>query len=719
LTVAAIILPLSIVAVGSAATAAPPHDNNSAAAAVSLAFPTAANAKNLPWMDTSLAPEVRAQLLVDAMTLDEKIAQAHTTGSGVARRVSGIPRLGIPDFNITNGPAGVGTGTVSPQPKATALPAPVALAASFDPALARLYGTVEGRETLDVNHDLIEAPDVNIVRVPQGGRAFENFSEDPYLSAQTAVANISGIQAQGAIAEVKHYLANSQETGRKTIDERIDDRVLHEIYMPAFEAAAKAGVGAVMCAYPSVNGEFMCENKHLLTDVIRGQWGFDGFIQSDYTATHSAVGSVEAGMNLELRDNGPYDQELKQAVLDGTVSMKALDGMLIRRLATTIRFGSMDHGDTTEPIDVAAGGDVARKVAEQGTVLLKNSGDQLPLAASALSSIAVIGPYAEQAHPGGGGSSHVDPFYTVSPVQGIEKRAGPDVTVRHSDGGDLTEAAQQAAASDVAVVIVGDEEKEGADRSTLALTGNQDELVRTVAAANPRTVVVLNSGAPVLMPWVGEVPAILEAWYPGQEDGNALASVLFGDVNPSGKLPVTFPRSDEQTPVSSPERFPGVNGTITYSEGLQVGYRWYDAQGIKPQFAFGYGLSYTDFKISKLVVTPKTTDGTKLIRVSFFVQNTGKVAGVEVPQVYLGVPAAGEPPKRLVGFDKVELQPGAKQRVTVTIDPSSSNHPLSIWDSKAQSWKTVDGEYTVYVGNSSEDIAVQDTITVRTSAGRR
>jgi beta-glucosidase len=661
------------------------------------------------------SPEQRAARLVAQMTLDEKISQMHTTGTGaggIARLVPGIPRLGIPDLRITNGPAGVGTGSVSTQPSATALPAPVALAATFDTGLAYRYGVVEGVETADVGHNLLEAPDVNIVRVPQGGRAFENYGEDPLLAGQLAIADIRGIQHQGVMAEVKHYAANDQETNRRTVNEVIDDRTLHEIHLPAFEDAVKgANVATVMCAYPSINGEFACENKHLLTDVLRDQWGFAGFVQSDASATHSAVGSAQAGQDLELRDNGPYDQELKQAVLDGRVSTQTLDTMIKRRLATEIRFGLFDHPATTSPIDAAAGGLVARTVAEQSTVLLKNSGGQLPLAAGAVHSIAVIGPYAQQVHPGGGGSSHVKPLYTVSPVQGIQQRVGPSVNVTSSDGTDTAQAAQTAAAADVAVVIVGDLEREGSDRKNLSLTGNQDELVRAVAAANPHTVVVVDSGAPVLMPWVDSVPAIIEAWYPGEEDGNALAAVLFGDVNPSGKLPVTFPRTEDQTPISSPARWPGVNGTVQYSEGLQVGYRWYDAQGQDPLFPFGYGLSYTSFSFSHLTVSPRLDRYGQAV-VGVDVTNTGTRTGAEVAQVYLSDPvAAGEPPRQLKGFQKVTLRPGQTKHLTFRLDQRA----FSIWDSAAQRWTTVDGRYGVAVGDSSRQLPLTGTVTVRNS----
>jgi beta-glucosidase len=689
---------LALAGAGVAAVSLAVGPSAPAGASSSGASSSGARAAARPWLNRHESPERRAQQLVAQMTLDEKISQMHTTlkaAGGIARLVPGIPRLGVPDFRITNGPAGVGTGSVPTQPNATALPAPVALAATFDPSLARAYGTVEGVETRDVGHSLIEAPDVNIVRVPQGGRAFENFSEDPYLSGELAAANIRGIQSQGVLAEVKHYAGNEQETNRKTINEIISDRTLHEIYLAPFETAVKqGGVAAVMCAYPSVNGEFMCQNKHLLTDVLRDQWGFRGFVQSDAGATHTAVGSADAGMSLELADNGPFDEELRQAVLDGQVSMERLDWLLEQRLATEIRFGLFDHPLTTTPINAAADGAVARHIAETGTVLLKNSNGQLPLAASALHSIAVIGTYANSAHPGGGGSSHVNPLYTVSPVQGIEQRVGPNVSVTTSDGSDLTRAAQQAAGADVAVVIVNDAEKEGADRANLSLPGNQDQLVETVAAANPRTVVVVDSGAPVLMPWVDSVPAVVEAWYPGEEDGNALAAVLFGEVNPSGKLPVTFPRSEDQTPVSSPERWPGVNGTVQYSEGLEVGYRWYAAHAETPLFPFGYGLSYTSFRFRHLKISAHHD----AVSVRAQVTNTGQRAGADVAQLYLTAPqAAGEPPLQLKGFERVELRPGQTGPVRFTLD----RRAFSIWNTDRQAWTTVPGRYGISVGDSS------------------
>jgi beta-glucosidase len=664
-----------------------------------------------PWLDAFRSPETRAAALVARMTLGEKISQMHTISGGgnIARLVPGIPRLGVPELRITNGPVGVGTGVSPGQPKATLMPAPVSAAATFDPVLARTYGTVEGKETANVGHNLLEAPDVNIDRVPQNGRAFENYSEDPYLAAQLAAANVKGIQSQGVLAEVKHYLANNQETNRKTVQELIDDRSLHEIYLPAFQAAVQVGhVAVVMCAYPSVNGAFMCENKHLLTGVLRNQWGFRGFVQSDASATHTAVGSAEAGQNLELRDNGPYDDELKQAVLSGALSMQRLDQLIIERLSTEIRYGLFDHAATTTPIDASADGAISRAISEQGTVLLKNDGGQLPLSAKTITSIALIGPRAVAANPGGGGSGHVDPLYTVTPLQGIAARAGANVSVSVDDGSDIARAVAAAKEADVAVVKVGDSETEGSDRPNLSLPGNQDALVAAVAAANPHTVVVLNTGAPVLMPWLDAVPAVVEAWYPGEEDGNALAAVLFGDVNPSGKLPVTFPRTEDQVPASTPAQYPGINGVATYSEKLEVGYRWYDAQHQEPLFPFGFGLSYTSFRFSDLKVTRSLCRKGEVF-VSAKVTNTGGRPGTETAQTYLTFPSrTGEPPRQLKAFAKVTLRPHQSKRVEMALD----RRAFSIWDSASQKFATVAGTYQVAVGNSSRNLPLHASVRV-------
>jgi beta-glucosidase len=690
----------------------------SAATALALVPPVAGQALAATATAATTAPtspEQRAASIVARMTLDEKITELHGVQDADHRRyVPGIPRLGIPPLRITNGPAGAGPGDDPKQPPATALPAPISLAASFDPSLARQYGVVTGAETRDLAHGLLEGPDVNIARVPVNGRTFEGYGEDPYLAAQIGVQNIQGIQSKGIIAEVKHYAANNQETNRFSVNEIIDDRTLHEIYLPQFEAAVKDGhAGSVMCAYNKVNGTYACENDLLLRDVLRGQWGFDGFVQSDFGAAHSTAASAAAGMDLEMPTGPFYGDAMKQAVESGQVSVRTVDTLLERRFATMIRFGLFDRPPTESPIPVEEDGRFARSAAEAGTVLLKNTGAQLPLDASALHSVAVIGPYAGAAKTGGGGSSKVVPAYTVTPVDGIKHRVGADVGVSYSDGKDPAAAAELARSADVAIVMVGDDETEGSDRPGLALSGDQDRLVESVAAANPHTVVVVKSGGPVLMPWIDQVPAAVEAWYPGEEDGNAVAAVLFGDVNPSGKLPISFPREDADTPAHTPEQYPGVNGIATYSEGLKVGYRWYDAEDIAPLFPFGYGLSYTTFAYSGLTVSPVLQpDGHVTVGVD--VTNTGRRAGAEVAQLYVSDPGgAGEPPKQLKGFQKVSLRPGEKKHLTFELDQRA----FSVWDGAAQQWTTVHGRYGVYVGGSSRDLPLHGTVTVDRTAG--
>jgi beta-glucosidase len=652
-----------------------------------------------PWHNRSEPARQRAEQVVAAMTLDEKITELHGIQDSTHRRyVPGIARLGVPPMRITNGPAGAGPGDDPTQQPATALPAPISLAATFDAGAARRYGDLTGAESADLANSLLEGPDINMARVPTNGRTFEGYGEDPYLAAQLAVANIRGIQARGIIAEVKHYAANNQETNRFAVNELIDDRTLHEIYLPHFEAAVRQGhAGSVMCAYPRVNGTFPCESPELLGTILRGQWGFDGFVQSDFGAAHSTVPSALAGMDLEMPTGIWYGDAMRQAVAAGQISETAIDTLLVRRFTVMIRFGLFDRPLTGSPIPVRADGAASRSLAEQGTVLLRNTGGALPLAPS-VGSVAVIGPYAGAARTGGGGSSHVVPAYTVSPAQGIQDRV-PGATVSYDAGTDPAAAAALARTADVAVVMVGDAETEGHDRPDLALTGNQDALVSAVAAANPHTVVVVKSGGPVLMPWADQVPAIVEAWYPGEEDGNAVAAVLFGDVDPGGRLPVTFPRADTDVPAHTAAQYPGVDGTAIYSEGLQIGYRWYDAQRIAPLYPFGYGLSYTTFRYSRLATSRPDRQGR--VTVSLTVTNTGHRAGSTVAQLYVADPVAtGEPPIQLKGFQRVSLDPGQTRRLTLQLD----RRAFSVWDTAAQRWTVTPGRYTIRAGSSSADL---------------
>lgn len=690
-----------------------------AAAVLATTFTTGTGhaAEPRPWMDTALSPQARAELLVHAMTLDEKILELHGSQSSEHRRyVAPVDRLGIPALRITNGPVGVGPGDDPDVPPATALPAAIGLASSFDPALARAYGSLMGSEVTHRGEGLLEAPGVNIARVPQNGRNFEYLGEDPYLAGTMVAPEIRGIQDQGVIAEVKHYDANNQETGRNGINELIDERTLREIYLPAFEDAVKKGdVGSVMCSYNRVNGPFACEDSFLLGDVLRGDFGFNGFVQSDFGATHSTVPSVRAGLDLEMPNANYYADALKQAVLDGQVSVDQIDTMLVRRFTQMFARGLFDHPRTITPIPAEKDGAIARAIGEQSAVLLKNENAQLPLDADAIRSVAVIGPYAGDAHTGGGGSSRVNPLYTVKPVDGIKSHVAPGTTVTYDSGSAIDQAAEAAREADVAVVMVGERSSEGRDRPNLSLPDNQDALVEAVAAANPHTVVVVKSGGAVLMPWIDEVPAVLEAWYPGQEDGNIVADLLFGDANPSGKLSVTFPKKEGDYPANTPEQFPGVNGIANYSEGLEVGYRWNTAEHVEPLFPFGYGLSYTTFAYSHLTATPVLAPGAGArVHVGVDVTNTGTRTGADVAQLYLSFPeAAGEPPIQLKGFHKVSLKPGQTRHLTFTLDQRA----FSIWHAEGRGWTTVDGTYTVRVGNSSHHLPLSAPVRVDRTAG--
>jgi beta-glucosidase len=696
---------------------------------------TARASGQCPWMDTTKTPDQRAHELLAAMTLDDKMSMVHGTGEifvyyGMAGHIRAIPSLCVPDLTLNDAGAGVGDG----QPLTTAFPAAIDQAATWDPALQRRFGTALGWEAWHKGVDVMLAPDLNLARVPMNGRNFEAFGEDPYLSGTTAAAEIQGIQQNSVIATAKHYAENSQERDRNTVSEDVDPRTLHELEGQAFEIAVKQGrPGSVMCSYNLVNSVYACENPTLLTTVLKQQYGFDGFVMSDWGATHSTAPAANAGLDMEMWTGDHFGDPLKQAVQSGQVPMSRLDDMVLRILRSMFRVGVFDNPPAAEPdayaADVATPNEaqLAREISEQGTVLLKNAPTVLPLTGTG-KTIALIGqPAGPDGAPlvyGGGGSSHIPEagFYpnVVSPLQGIQQRALADGDkVVYADGTVIADAVTAASAAGVAIVFANDAEGEGTDRSDLKLQGgtcaliaclpspvDQDQLIASVAQANPRTVVVLDTGGPVLMPWVDQVPGIVEAWYPGIEDGNAIAAVLFGDVNPSGKLPETFPKSQGDLPTQTPEQYPGVNGHAVYSEGLNVGYRWYDAKGIQPLFPFGHGLSYTTFGYGGLSARKAKTGG---VSVSFTLQNTGARPGADVAQVYVGYPAsAGEPPKQLKGYQKVFLQPGQSAVVNVTLDPNA----FAIWDTSQNAWVVPGGTYQLLVGSSSRDIRLQGSVSV-------
>lgn len=803
----------------------------------------------------ALADGAKVEALIGRMTLDEKIGflhgqddPEHLAGGGY---IPGVARLNIPPLRLADGPAGVRTWRT-----ATAFPAPVALTATFSPDLAKAWGAAVASEALARDQHVLLAPMTNTVRVPTAGRNFETFGEDPLLASRLVAASVKGLQDGGVIATVKHFAANNQETDRKTIDVQVDERTLREIEFPPFQAAVDAGVGAVMCAYNKVGGLAACENPFLLDKVLRQEWGYAGFVMSDWGATHSAAPSVKAGLDMEMPRGKFLGEALKDALGKGELSEADIDRSVRRILTQMDRIGILGETAQRPPESDAqrkAHSDLALEIALEGAVLLKNDGGALPLNAATLKKAAVIGPTAKRALYGGGGSAEVKPTALDNPYEALGAQAGAPLvfaeglrlegepipaTALGSDSGPglagasgpftgaasvdksqsaswegwitvpetgdyelmlqftpvgglalaeadrgmadveldgkrvieggrlfggsrliktpdgllnqgqvvrleagarhrlkltvkasaveplrlrlawttpalrrrlLDDAAAAAKAAPVAVVFAHVEGTEGEDNRSLALPYRQDELIEAVARANPNTVVVLNTGAPVLMPWLDRVKAVLQMWYPGQRGGEATANLLTGRANPSGRLPVTFPIRDSQTAVARPERFPGVDGRQTYSEGVLVGYRWYDAQGERPLFPFGHGLSYTRFEYRDLKITP-TADG---LDVAFTLRNVGRMDGAEVAQVYVDGPA-GRPegltfaPRILAGFQRVTLRAGESRQVHLKIE----RRTLSYWSPQAKAWREPRGLRQVRVGGSSRNLPLSIAVNV-------
>ena len=710
-----------------------------------------------PWMDKSLSPRERAEKLVAAMTLEQKIAQLHGAMETiniyalpsademnamsaeeqeqlmaqiqVQRHVKGIEELGIPRFRITNGPVGVGMGDGHPSPAATALPMSIGLAAGFDPELAREYGDIIGSETATLGQHVLEGPGVCLHRTPIAGRNFEYFSEDPYLSGVMGVEVTKAIQEHGIIAMGKHYVVNDQEYERFRTSVEVDEHVLRELYLLPFEMLVKDGdIAAMMSAYNRVRGVYATENRYILNDILRDEWGFQGYVQSDFWSCRSAAGSLNAGMDHEMPDAKWLNEtNVKNALEDTSLEIQTVDRALIRRYTQMFRFGQFERPYNPGEIDAKGHGAISRKIGSQTAVLLKNEGEMLPLDPKAYGSIVIIGQseFVDDACNGGGGSSKVTPLYTVPPVEGMQnvlQGLGSDTKVSKvtvaKDLSNLEEAKSAATEADVVILMAGLVATEGADLPSPNMLNDQNRMVDELLEINPQTVVVMKDSSPVMMPWISKAKAVLEAWNQGTEDGHVVADLLFGVVNPSGKVPTTYAASEgDLLYADNPERYPGTdegNGfpVIRYSEGLNMGYRWFQSQEIKPLFPFGYGLSYTSFELSGFSVTPSQTDGKSPITVNVTVTNTGKVAGAEVVQVYLGIPIKGQPPKRLVGFQKVYLEPNESREVTITIDPIATNHPMSVWDYYDHDFVVKPGEYTVYLGTSSEDTPYKGTVVV-------
>jgi beta-glucosidase len=834
-----------------------------------------------PWLDPSQNANQRADELLAAMTLAQKLQMVDGTGfafgAGVdyAGHVAGIPSLSIPDLYLADGAVGSGNGSTG----VTQFPSGTNDAATWDPATVQAVGAAQGSEQAAKGHNISLAPNLNILRIPEGGRAFEGYGEDPYLSSLIAASNVKGVQSAGVIATSKHYIGNDQETLRNSINSEISARALAEIYDPAFKATVDAGVGAVMCSYNKINGYYACESAQTLTDTLRQAWQFDGFVMSDWGGTHSTAAAANAGLDMQMPGGagfGPdyYGAALATAVANGSVSQATLDSMVHRILWAMFSVGLFDRSYPTPAsalntnVSTAQDNVVALQASEKGTVLLKNTNQVLPLTKKT-KSVAIIGDAAgADAMFGGGGSAAVNATNPVTPIAGITARAAKSgVTVTTSKGNSnyqalsalpatqftptsgtgngwtatyyagttwsgtplgsenvtslnvtakpalvgsaatwsvkytairtpaatgtdefalsagaaatlkqggqtvvsytpgtgstftgladvtagvavpfeldavgtsggggffgpstivaLTWAPQEdqlwrqaqiaAEKASTAVIFVSNYSAEGSDLATLELPGDEDQLIASVAAVNKNTIVVLNTSAAVYMPWLKKVAGVFEAWYPGQQYGNAIAALLFGDVSPSGHLPETFPANATQGvahggSVLNPNlQFPGDGTNVSYSEGIDVGYRYFDVHKQTPLFPFGFGLSYTGFSYSKLSVSPgKTASDRETVTVT--VKNTGKSIGVAVPQLYLSDPkASAEPPRQLKGFTRIRLKPGQSKVLTFKL----TTQDLSFYKTSTKSWVASKGNYGVGIGSNERDVTVKASFTVK------
>ncbi|MEU3060475.1 beta-glucosidase family protein [Streptomyces subrutilus] len=778
----------------------------------------------------------RVESLLGRLTPAEKTALLHGARDpaplGQSGYVPGVPRLGIPPLRFADGPAGVRVAK-----PATALPAPVLLASAFDPSLARAYGRVLGREGRALGVDVLLAPTANLIRTPYAGRNAEAFAEDPRLTADLVAEVVRGIQDEGLVAAVGHFALYHQEQGRDTIDAVVSEQTLHETELRGFEAAVAAGAGAVTAAYHKVNGVYAAEDRALLDGLLRGAWGFDGWVLCDRDAARSTVAAIGAGLDMELPGGTRFGRPLGEAVRGGSVSQTTVDLAVHRILAAMDRFGLLADRPAPRPArDAPAGARTAREIAVAGAVLLRNERATLPLAGAAARSIAVIGPTGLAPFVSGGGSAHVVPDAAAAPLAAIRRRAGSAAAVRSAVGedlygrplpptlltppadlddravdagrdwshegvftlpaddewtllvhytgerpgvrldgeelfpvrpgaaeqfaggllgtapdglavrrrtlplkagrhrlavtarggprgqrlrlrhttratraADLAEAVAAAKAVRSVVLFAYEDATEGADRTSLALPGGQNALIEAVAAANPRTTVVLNTSSATTMPWLARTGAVLQTYYPGQEGAAATADVLFGDADPGGRLTQTFPADERATPFAgNPLRYPGVGGRQEYSEGVHVGHRWYDAQRVAPLFPFGHGLSYTSWAYEELLVRPEHGG----LRVEFTVRNTGRRKGTEVAQVYLGPSPElklDQPVRALAGYRRLALAAGAAQRISVHLDPRA----LSSWDPEQHAWVLGTGSREVWAGRSSRELPLRAKAVVR------
>ncbi len=702
------------------------------------------------YLDESQPIEKRVEDALARMTLEEKVGLLHAQSKFSS---AGVQRLGIPEVWCTDGPHGIRPEVLWDEwdqagwtnDSCTAFPALTCLAATWNPAMSALYGKSIGEEARYREKDVLLGPGVNIYRTPLNGRNFEYMGEDPYLSSRMVVPYVQGVQQNGVAACVKHFALNNQEANRHGVDVVVDDRALYEIYLPAFKAAVQeGGAWAIMGSYNKYKGQHCCHNQYLLNDILKRDWGFDGVVVSDWGGVHDTKQAAENGLDMEFGSwtNGltwgasnaydnyylatPYLEQLRK----GEASTEVLDNKarrVLRLIFRTAMNSRKPFGSLNSPEHTAA----ARRIAGEGMVLLKNDNKVLPVDLAKVKTIAVVGENAVKMMTVGGGSSSLKVRHEYTPLEGIRAAAGDKAEVIYERGyvGDVTgdyngvktgqdlsekrseealiaDAVAAARKADVVIFVGGlnkspHQDSEGDDRTQYGLPYGQDRVIEALAEANPNLAVVIISGNAVAMPWIGRVPAVLEAWFSGSETGNALADVVFGAVNPSGKLPFTFPVRLEDNSAHALGEYPGTD-TVRYNESIFVGYRWHDKEALKPLFAFGHGLSYTTFAVGNVKADRTTLAANGRIRVSADVTNTGDRAGAEVVQLYIGDEESSlpRPVKELKGFEKVSLNPGQTQTVTFEITPDM----LQYYDDVKGAWVTEPGTFTAYVGVASDDV---------------
>jgi beta-glucosidase len=686
------------------------------------------------YADVTKPIDARVEDLLSRMTLEEKIALVHADSKF---STAAIPRFGLPQRWLSDGPHGVRedvgphTWAVAGRTDdfATLMPALIGLAATWNSDLATAYGKVIGEEARQRGKQIMLGPGMNIMRTPLNGRNFEYPGEDPFLVSRLVVNYIRAVQAEDVASCAKHFVANDQEHERNTINVEMDERTLREIYLRPFQAAVQeAGVRTVMSGYNKFRGYWCAENDYLLNKILKDEWGFKGLVMSDWNGTHSTRGSVLNGLDLEMgTEVSPYEKFfLGKAFRDGLKSgefpMSVLDDKARRNLWQMLTTKALEERKPGA-INTKDHQKAARQVAEESFVLLKNDNEALPLDANKTRSIAVIGENAVLLQAYGGGSARIKTFYEITPLEGIVRKVGDRANISFAMGynekenEELANQAVRAASEADTVIYVGGLnhrppfDAESFDRKHMKLPHRQDELLDRLVSANPRTIVVLFGGAPVEMgSWLGKVPAVLHLWYPGMEGGNALANVLFGDVNPSGKLPCTFPKRLEDSPAHAMGNYPGKNGNVRYEEGLLVGYRWFDTKNIEPLFSFGHGLSYTNFEYSKLRLT-QARDG--VMTAEFEVKNVGPRAGAEVVQLYIEhlKPRLPRPMKELKGFRKIFLKAGESQKLSIALERSA----FAFYDPERRAWAAEKGDYKIVIGASSRDIRLQESVRLRES----